>query len=141
MTTADTVASDGMMDFSAQTKTVQFRIDNDVFTGVRDMMADSAFEFSAYATKLSDDDVSIDERKNVMRSMIRALLMPNSAELFIDRLSDPANPIGLMKCMDVIHWLFEQYGLRPTEPDSDSSSGPDSQDSGTNLTATTLGAE
>lgn len=133
-------ASGEMMDFSVRTTALQFKIDGDVFTGVRDLAADTAFEFSAYATALSADSTNPENRKNIMKSMIRALLVPESAERFIARLSDTSNPIGLATCMDVVHFLFERYGLRPTQPDSDSSSGPDNPESGTSSTVSTSAA-
>lgn len=49
------------------------------------------------------------------------------------------NPIGLTLITDVLPWLMEQYGMRPTEPSDESSDGStpseDSSTDGVSLTA------
>ena len=62
------------------------------------------------------------------------VLLPESNALFQKRLEDLENPIGLEQAGSVIEWLLEHYGMRPTEPSSDSSTGPVSPASGTNST-------
>ncbi len=128
-------------DFTVEKPRVQFKLDGDIFTGVRDIPAVKAMEFSGHADKLHRDNVSMDERVAGFMDILRLLLVPDSAELFISRLSDPINPIGVPTMLKVVPWLFEQYSLRPTTPDSDSSTGSGNPESGTSSTVSTSGAE
>lgn len=133
--------TDVMEDFTTAKPRVQFKVDGDVFTGVRDLPAVKAMEFSGHADKMQRDDISMDERIALFMDILRLLLVPKSAELFIARLSDPVNPIGVQTLLKIVPWLFEQYSLRPTKPGSDSSAGSDNPESGTTSTATTSGVE
>jgi len=126
-------------DFTIEKPLVQFKLDGDLFVGVRDIPAIKAMEFSGHADKLGKDDVPIEERIAGFMDIIRLLLVPESAELFIARLSDPHNPIGVPTMLKVVPWLFEQYSLRPTTPDSDSSTGSGNPESGTSSTVSTSG--
>jgi hypothetical protein len=128
-------------DFTVEKPRVQFKLDGDVFTGVRDIPAVMAMEFSAHADKMHREDVSLEERIAGFMDVLRLLLVPESAELFIARLSDPVNPIGVPTMLKVVPWLFEQYSLRPTTPDSDSSTGSGNPESGTSSTVSTSGVE
>lgn len=124
-------------DFTTARPRVQFKLDNDIFTGVRDLPAVKAMEFSGHADKMSSNDVPMDERIALFMDIIRILLVPESAELFISRLSDAENPIGIKTMLQVVPWLFEQYSMRPTTPDSDSSDGSGNPESGTSSTVST----
>lgn len=128
-----------VQDFSQEIARVQFKLDGDIFTGVREIPAIKALEFSGHSDKLKRDDVPMSERIALFMDIIRLLLEPQSAERFIARLNDTANPIGLPTMMKVVPWLFEQYSLRPTEPDSDSSTGSGNPESGTSSTVSTSG--
>lgn len=126
-------------DFSAEKPRVQFKLDGDIFTGVRDIPAIKALEFSGHSDKLKREDVPMEERIALFMDILRLLLEPESAERFISRLSDTGNPIGLPTMLKIVPWLFEQYSLRPTEPDSDSSTGSGNPESGTSSTVSTSG--
>lgn len=128
-------------DFTVDKPRVQFKLDADIFTGVREIPAVKAMEFSGHADKLNSDDLSMDERIAGFMDILRLLLVPDSAELFISRLNDPINPIGVQTMLKVVPWLFEQYSMRPTTPDSDSSTGSGNPESGTSSTVSTSGAE
>lgn len=131
--------SSDMQDFTPERPRVQFKLDGDIFTGVRDIPAVKAMEFSGHADKMNSDDVPMAERIALFMDIIRLLLVPESAELFISRLGDTVNPIGVKTMLKVVPWLFEQYSLRPTTPDSDSSAGSGNPESGTSLTVSTSG--
>lgn len=129
-----------VQDFTREISRVQFKLDGDVFTGVREIPAIKALEFSGHSDKLKREDVPMPERIALFMDIIRLLLEPVSADHFISRLNDTANPIGLPTMLKVVPWLFEQYSMRPTAPDSDSSTGSGNPESGTSLTVSTSGA-
>lgn len=125
-------------DFTPEAKKrVQFKLDGDVFTGVREIPAIMALEFSAHAENMTRENVSITERIEGFTAILQLLLEPESASVFIGRLRDPLNPISVQTMMKVVPWLFEQYSLRPTTPDSDSSAGSGNPESGTSSTVST----
>lgn len=128
-----------MMDFTETGRDVVFRLNGDVFYGVTEMPVEDALSFTELAQRLDDKELSVSEKISVMKDIIRLLLRPESADLFIARLSDKTKPIGVKTLLKVIPWLFEQYGLRPTKPGSDSSPGSDNPVSGTVSTASTSG--
>jgi hypothetical protein len=134
-----TPASSEIEDFTPTRPRVQFKLDDDVFTGVRDIPAVKAMEFSGHADKMERDDITMDERVTLFMDIIRLLLEPDSADLFIERLSDPMRPIGVQTMIKIVPWLFEKYSARPTTPDSDSSAGSGNQESGTSSTVSTSG--
>jgi hypothetical protein len=130
---------DDIMDFSSERESIKFRVDHDVFEASPDIAAELALDFADLIEQL--DEVNDNQKqKEVMHALFRLVLFPESAERFIERLSDPRHPIGQRRIGDIVKWLFEQYGARPTEPDSASLTGSESQDAGTSSTASTSDA-
>src|SRR5919109_3664934 len=82
-------------DFTVEKPRVQFKLDGDIFTGVRDIPAVKAMEFSGHADSLLSNDSPMAERIAGFMDILRLLLVPESAELFISRLKDPDNPISV----------------------------------------------
>jgi hypothetical protein len=74
------------------------------------------------------------QQHDLLKRALELALMPDSWERFAARLSDKTRPIDDDQMSDVVLWLLEQYGLRPTEPSSPSSDGPASPESGTSST-------
>lgn len=131
--------TDDIMDFTRRRDTIKFRVDDDVFEAPPDIAAELALRFVDDAGRLDDDAATHAEQVAVIHNMFRMILTPDSAERFIARLSDSTNPIGVDTFQRVTSWLLEQYGLRPTEPGSDSSSGSDNPDTGTNSRVSAFG--
>lgn len=125
---------DEMMDFSSPRKSLKFKVDDDVFEAAPDIAAELAIEFMDLTNKIDETSATSDEQISILHSMFKMVLLPDSATRFIGRLRSPERPIGYGKINKIITWLFGEYGLRPTESDSSSSTGSESQDAGTNLT-------
>lgn len=124
-----------MMDFSTGRRSIKFKLDDDIFEAVPDIAVELAMEYADNIDRLTsrdDDKIDLDEQKEVVYRTIRLVLFPESAERFIARLSDQLKPIGQAKFTEITGWLLEQYGMRPTESDSASSTGSESQGAGTN---------
>ncbi len=128
---------DEVMDFSSPRKSLPFRVDGDLFQAAPDIAAELAIEFMDLSQRADDTDATPKQQIAVLHAMFNMVLFPESAERFISRLRDTANPIGYEKINRIVKWLFEVYGLRPTESDSPSSSGSGNQVVGTNSTAST----
>jgi len=135
--TAVVAADDDIMDFSSPRRALKFRIDEDVFEAAPDIAAELALEYADKVERLSGEDATNEQQKEIIHALFRMVLFPESAERFIARLSDQQRPIGQVKIGRITRWLFEEYGLRPTASDSASSTGSESQDAGTSSTVTT----
>lgn len=113
----------------------KFRVYGEVYEGVREIGADTILDVMASVQNL--DGTSPQAQVQMIKDIMRKTLVAESAERFVDNMSNGAEPIGLRTLMKTLNWLIEQYAGRPTEPDSDSSPGSESPESGTSSTATT----
>lgn len=119
-------------DFSRKRERPVFRIDDDLFEAATALPGKTLARF---ATRFADiEKTPFDKQLDVFADALGMVLLPESNARFQKRLDDLENPIELEQASDVIQWLLEHYGLRPTEPSSDSSTGPASPASGTNST-------
>lgn len=131
------VDADGVRDFSSSRRSIKFRVDDDLFEAAPDVAAELVLEYADQAEQLERDGVNPAQQRDLVHSLFRMLLFPESADRFIARLSDPTRPIGHRKIAEITQWLFEEYGLRPTGPDSASSTGSENRDAGTSSTEST----
>jgi hypothetical protein len=129
--------NDGIKDFSSGRSSIPFRIDDDIFEAAPDIAAELALEYSDKVEQLDDQTATVEQQRDAIHALFRLVLFPESADRFIARLSDQRNPIGHQKITNITRWLFEEYGLRPTQSDAASSTGSESQDAGTSSTGTT----
>lgn len=125
------------MDFSSPRASIKFRVDRDVFEAAPDIAAELALRYADEAEKLTANGATNEQQIEVIHKLFRMVLFPESADRFIARLSDQRYPISNEKIMKIVRWLFEEYGLRPTESDSASSTGSESPAAGTSSTAST----
>jgi hypothetical protein len=125
-----------MRDFTRERKKIEFQVDDDTFTAKSPIPAQTLIDFAAKFTSLSQAS-SVEEQLAAFNGVLDLVLMPQSLEVFRRRMSDPEEPIAIDQVEEIITWLFEEYGLRPTEPPSDSSDGQASLESGTGSTENT----
>jgi hypothetical protein len=123
-----------MKDFTRPKRAIKFKVDDDVFDAVPEIAAGLVVQFAEEAELIDKNDVKPGELIGVMTNLFQYVLPPESSTRLITRLTDPKNPIGLERVLEIIQWLLEQYGLRPTEADSDSSDGVLSPVDGTSST-------
>lgn len=112
----------GPKDFSASKPPVEFTVDGDVFSAPGDLPVLTLIEFAERASGAGGASTLT---QDVLVGLFELILYPTSAEQFIARMRDSERPIGLEQVMEIIPWLLEQYGLRPTEESKDSSAGSD----------------
>lgn len=111
-----------------------FTIDGDVFEGAPVMPAETLMEFASGFNEIGKTPA---ENLRTMRNLLEMVLLTDSYQRFAERLRSRENPIDMEQVGDIIPWLLEQYGLRPTRPSSSSADGPPSPESGTGSTETT----
>jgi hypothetical protein len=124
-----------MKDFSKERKQLQFKIDGDTFTAVSAVPAQTLVNFAAEFSQMSQP--TIDQQIRAFSGVLELVLMPESLALFTKRMSDPVNPIDVDQVEQIVTWLFEEYGMRPTEQPSGSPDGLPLPVSGTNSTEST----
>lgn len=119
-------------DFTRKRERLTFRIDDDVFEAAPAIPGDTLTEFATRYTDITDKPVA--DQLGVMKDALSLVLLPESHARFTKRLKDPEHPIELEQVVDVVQWLMEHYGRRPTKPSSTSATGPHSPAPGTNST-------
>lgn len=133
------MAEPAMKDFSKKRKDITFRVDEDVFQAARGVPAEVLLGFATEFSGMDAETATVDQQLKAFRSMLEVVLLPESLERFNARMRDRANPIEIDQVEDVVTWLMEQYGLRPTEAPSSSPDGRSVPALGTTSTASTPG--
>ena len=110
-------------DFTKRRKVPTFRIDGDVFTAVAAIPAEEMISFAEQITTADPTQMSPREQVVLLRKTLENMLTPESLALFQRRMADRQNPIDMEQLNDVVEWLFEEYGLRPTTGSASSSNG------------------
>lgn len=127
-------------DFSRPRPKVAFTIDGDTFDAAPAIPAETLAEFATRYENAGDADTARSQYQTLV-SVLELVLLPHSYALLQERLRDRERPVDLDQLNDIIVWLMERYGLRPTQPSPTSSDGPASPVSGTSSTAPTPAAE
>jgi len=123
---------DGVKDFTRAHERIRFRIEPDRFEAARALPGRTMTEFASRFEKIGAMPVT--QQVDAILDALGLVLLPESAALFAKRLGDLENPIELEQASDVMIWLLEKYGLRPTQPSSNSADGSGNPASGTNST-------
>lgn len=119
-----------IQDFSERID-VKFRIDSDVFVGVPNIPAHDLIEFGRMFDGMTESDIVQDPK--AFDGMFGLVLVEASFKRFVERMSSKTEPISMTQVMRIMPWLMEQYGMRPTEPSLNSSSGSANPGDGTSL--------
>lgn len=110
-------------DFSKKRKDIVFKIDDDVFHAVPVIPAETMIEFAESITSADPTKMAPAEMVGALRRVIEMVLVPDSLAVFQRRMRDPLNPIDMEQLDDIVTWLFEEYGMRPTQELPSSSAG------------------
>lgn len=128
----------GVKDFSKKRKDIAFRVDGDLFHAARGVPAEVLLDFASEFAGM-ETSATVDQQLKAFRSMLEVVLLPESLERFSARMRDRADPIEIDQVEEIVTWLMEQYGLRPTEAPSSSPDGRSVPGPGTSLTGSTPG--
>jgi hypothetical protein len=132
MTDLTTTGTAPVKDFTRTRKRLVFRIDDDDFEAATALPGKTLARFAARFANV--ENTPIEQQLDAFADALGMVLLPDSNALFQKRLDDLEHPIELEQASEVIQWLLEEYGLRPTEPSSPSSTGQPSPASGTSST-------
>jgi hypothetical protein len=119
-----------IQDFSLPPQRNRFVIDGEEFEAAPQLPAKKAMECIHIAERWEQADPA--QAAELFRELFQRVLLPDSYERFVGRLDDLERPISLQQLPKIMEWLFERYGMRPTEPSSGSSDGSGNPDDGMN---------
>lgn len=124
-------------DFSKARKRIQFRVDDDLFEASPAVPAEVLMDFAMQFTGMDPEKLSVEKQLVIFTSVLDLVLLPESLTLFKARMRDRKQPIEIDQVEQILTWLLEEYGLRPTPLPSDSSAGQPGPESGTSSTENT----
>ena len=119
-------------DFTRSEEPVTFRIGPDLFTCVPEVPFDVLMDMAELAGGMQN--ATRTEMIQRVREFFSGVMEPASYDIFISRMARGAKlPIGMLHFRDLLSWMLEVYGLRPTRPSESSADG--SEDSEASSTA------
>ena len=111
-------------DFSVSPEPIIFKMEGDEFHALPDIPLDLLIELAEFATIGEEQGRAAQIEK--MKDFFDGILDEDSAGRLRERMKKgAAQPIGKRLLVDVMPWLMEVYGLRPTQPSSESADGSD----------------
>jgi len=102
-----------------ETDNVEFQLYGEMFSCRPNVPGKLMLEFA----KRTSDDSNTSENATVLLDFFSAVLYPESHERFDAMISDPDKAVSLESLMEIVSWLMETYGNRPTELSEPSSTG------------------
>jgi hypothetical protein len=124
-----------MKSFTRPRVPIEFEIDDEKFDAARAIPAQALMDMTKQFAAMDEDDS--EAAMAAMIAVLKEFLLPRSYDRFLTRMSSKEEPIEFPQVQDVIFWLLEQYGMRPTQQSSGSSDGLPSPEPGTNSTGST----
>lgn len=110
-------------DFTKQRKKLVFRIDDDEFEAAAAIPAEVMIQFAERFTSVDPTKMTPKDQVGLFRDMLEIVLLPESMSTMRKRMADPRQPVDIEQLDSIITWLFEEYGMRPTQASSSSSAG------------------
>lgn len=123
----------GTKDFSRKRERILFVVDEEEFEAAVALPAEIFVQFTVRFNEYTETE-GWKESYEALDAALDLVLLTDSYERLHARFSDKTKPVDLDQMADIIMWLLEQYGLRPTQPSSDSSDGQPSPEPGTSST-------
>jgi hypothetical protein len=118
-------------DFSTSPEPVRFKVNDDIFECIAEIPLDGLAQMTQISAATDGGPAAMLSK---VYDFFDSIMTPDSAALFRDRgrvgtKEQPnPNPIGMRAVNDILPWLMEVYGLRPTQPSDESSGGSGTDD-------------
>lgn len=109
--------------FSKQRKAIVFQIDEDVFEALPAIPAEVMIQFAERVAVADPTQLSVTQQIAIFRELLELVLTDASMARMRERMSDRTNPVDMEQLDEIITWLFEEYGMRPTTESDSSSNG------------------
>lgn len=110
-------------DFSKKRKQLVFQIDDDRFEAAAAIPAEVMIQFAERFTTADPSKMTIAEQVGIFRELLEIVLLPESMATMRKRMADPKQPVDMEQLDQIITWLMEEYGMRPTSGSGSSSPG------------------
>lgn len=117
-------------DFSRPERRVTFKVGSYEYEAVAAVPLGLAFDMARISRTFGGDDS--EAKLNSLWQFFDAALIGDGGQQIQKQAYDKTDPLDMNQLMNIMQWLLEVYGLRPTEPSSISSTG--SRESGTSST-------
>lgn len=128
-----------MKDFTRARDQIRFRIDGDVFEACPAIPAEILLEFAArYEDAAKIEGAAL--QYEALSGVLKLVLLETSYSVLSKRLRDRNHPVDMDQLNDIVVWLMEQYGARPTQLSLESPDGLSAQESGMSLREPALAA-
>lgn len=134
VTTTETNKEVRFKNFTKKREPVWFQVDEDRFQALPVLPVPTMQLLIGQANALQGKAASPETLGEILH-IFDTVLVPESAARFTERLKSTDNPVDLIQVMDILTWLMEGYGQRPTQQSSGSSDGLPSGTDGTISTA------
>lgn len=119
-------------DFTVSEDPVTFRVAPDTFECVPEVSLDVLMEMADVAELKGDPKSQVAK----MLDFFDGVMTGDSYERFAARTKRGAEkPIGMRHLVPILQWMMEVYGLRPTEPSTESAGGSEASDTSSTDTA------
>ena len=118
-------------DFSRQSKQIKFTVGEQEYEAVPALGLGLAVEMSNIGKTFAGGEGL--ERVEALWEFFGGILQGDGADRLKQQAHSKIDPLDIKQLMDIMNWLLEVYGLRPTQPSNDSSTG--SSDDGKSSTA------
>lgn len=115
-------------DFSMSPEPVKFTLETDDFFAPPvlpiPVMQDLVKTIKMFKNMDTNDEEKFDQTTDAMGQLFQIILLSESRERFMERFNSRGrDAIGLVRTQNILMWLLEVYGLRPTQGSSSSSDG------------------
>jgi hypothetical protein len=116
-------------DFTDTSEPIRFRINDDVFEAPSVLPVPVMQQLASAAADLKSQGSDAQALESIVH-VFDVILVDESATLFRTRVNSKANPVGIKQIIDIMMWLLEVYGLRPTDQSSVSSDSSETETAG-----------
>jgi hypothetical protein len=118
-------------DFTVSEEPVTFRVAPDTFECVPEVSLEVLMEMAEVSQLQGDPKAQVAK----LLAFFEGVMTAESYTTFIVRTRrDAEKPIGMRHLIPILQWMMEVYGLRPTEPSSESADGSIPSDSSSTAT-------
>lgn len=143
-------------DFTQKKEPIEFRLDDDVYHARPKLNAGAAMKFAKYADTITEENASPDTVAQMLKKFFRLTLAKPSYRRMAQRIDatldggsidledleapdsedeeESEDSIDFQVLNEIMMWIMEQYGLRPSDPSQPSLPGPMNPGDGTSST-------
>lgn len=118
-------------DFSSSPEPIVMRIAPDVFHLYPEIPLDVMIDIAEASAVKGEEKSGVRGQMESLTQLLQGVIVPEHYDAFIERTKRGTaekpnpNPIGMRQVQQILPWVLEVYGLRPTQQSSDSADGSD----------------